>query len=129
MSRLLLELTSNTISVLVLLNHYLWFQHFSAAQERYYSRASSIYDEPDVPTFTEVASYFGLCVWLIPFALFVSLSAGDNVLPTMGTEQPSHDAGSKNKPQSIVKVGVDYVLAGMSEVGKLVGTSKPKDHF
>lgn len=39
-----------------------------------------------MPTFTEVASYFGLCVWLVPFALFVSLSAGDNVLPSMGSE-------------------------------------------
>ena len=37
-------------------------------------------------TFTEVASFFGLCVWLVPFALFVSLSAGENVLPSMGSE-------------------------------------------
>lgn len=25
-------------------------------------------------------------MWLVPFALFVSLSAGDNVLPSMGSE-------------------------------------------
>ena len=39
-----------------------------------------------MPTFAEIASYFGICVWLVPFALFVSLSAGENVLPSMGSE-------------------------------------------
>ena len=39
-----------------------------------------------MPTFTEIASFFGLNVWLVPFALFVSLSAGENVLPSMGSE-------------------------------------------
>ncbi|KAK9770266.1 hypothetical protein SCAR479_13077 [Seiridium cardinale] len=101
--------------VLVLVNHYLWFRHFSVAQQRSYSRISNIYDQPDVPSFTEIASYFGICVWLIPFALFVSLSASDNVLPTMGTEQPSSNSDGKNKRQSIVKVGVDYVLSGIGE--------------
>ena len=38
------------------------------------------------PSFTEVAAFFGVMVWLVPFALFVSLSAADNVLPTMGSE-------------------------------------------
>lgn len=28
-------------------------------------------------------AYFTLCLWLVPFALFVSLSANDNVLPTV----------------------------------------------
>ena len=27
-------------------------------------------------------AYFTLCVWLVPFTFFVSLSAGENVLPT-----------------------------------------------
>lgn len=39
-----------------------------------------------MPSFTEIASYFGLCIWLVPFCLFVSLSAGENVLPSMGSE-------------------------------------------
>ena len=39
-----------------------------------------------MPTFAEIASYFGICVWLVPFALFVSLSASENVLPSMGSE-------------------------------------------
>lgn len=117
------------MSVLVLINHYFWFRHFSAAQQRSYSRISSLYDQPDVPSFAEIASYFGICVWLIPFALFVSLSASDNVLPTMGTEQPSHTADGKNKRQSIVKVVVDYVLSGIGQVSRMAGWKKPEDSF
>ena len=71
--------------VLVLLDHYIWFRHFAQTQQRAYQNMSSYYDTPkDVPTFAQIASYFGICVWLVPFALFVSLSASDNVLPTMG---------------------------------------------
>ncbi|KKK18516.1 DUF396 doamin protein [Aspergillus rambellii] len=76
--------------VLVGLNHWLWFRHFSKPITT--PRPGSSWRQPyqlspgDMPTFTEVASYFGLCVWLVPFALFVSLSAGENVLPTMGSE-------------------------------------------
>lgn len=29
----------------------------------------------------EILSYFTLCVWLIPFAFFISLSSNDNFLP------------------------------------------------
>ena len=32
--------------------------------------------------FHDVLAYFTLCVWLVPFTFFVSLSAGENVLPT-----------------------------------------------
>ncbi|KAG9461769.1 hypothetical protein GDO78_015800 [Eleutherodactylus coqui] len=51
---------------LVVLNHYLAFQYFA---EEYYP-------------FSEVLAYFTFCLWLIPFAFFVSLSAGENVLPS-----------------------------------------------
>ncbi|OTB05906.1 hypothetical protein M426DRAFT_319292 [Hypoxylon sp. CI-4A] len=114
--------------VLVLVNHYFWFQYFSEAQHRSYSQMTSMYDQPDIPSFTEIASYFGLCVWLIPFALFVSLSASDNVLPTMGTEQPSRDDG-KNKRQGMVKVIVDNILYAIGEVTRLAGWKKPEDRF
>lgn len=55
-----------------------------------------------------IASYFGLCVWLVPFSLFVSLSAGDNVLPTMGTE-PTPGLDGKAKHQGMIKAVVDSV--------------------
>lgn len=61
---------------LVLLNHYLAFQFFA---HEYY-------------LFSEVLAYFTFCLWLIPFAFFVSLSAGENVLPS--TVQPGDDVVS-----------------------------------
>jgi hypothetical protein len=40
-------------------------------------------------TFTfQVISYFTLCLWLVPFALFVSLSANENILPTVAETKP-----------------------------------------
>ncbi|KAF3837187.1 hypothetical protein F7725_004651 [Dissostichus mawsoni] len=52
--------------VLVVVNHYMAFQFF--AQEYY--------------PFSEVLAYFTICLWVIPFGFFVSLSAGENVLPS-----------------------------------------------
>lgn len=52
--------------ILVVVNHYLAFQYFA---EEYYP-------------FSEVLAYFTFCLWIIPFAFFVSLSAGENVLPS-----------------------------------------------
>jgi hypothetical protein len=108
--------------VLVLFNHWVWFNHFSA-------NASfiplTIYDQPVVPSFTEIASYFGLCVWLVPFSLFVSLSASDNVLPTMGSEQPGGMPGAggdgKNKRQGMAKIIIDTVREWIGELGSLAG--------
>ncbi|KAK6493665.1 protein TEX261 [Huso huso] len=52
--------------VLVVVNHYMTFQFFA---EEYYP-------------FSEVLAYFTICLWVIPFSFFVSLSAGENVLPS-----------------------------------------------
>ncbi|XP_043242898.1 protein TEX261-like [Amphibalanus amphitrite] len=53
--------------VLLVVNHYLAFQHFTS---EYYP-------------FHEVIGYFVVCLWLVPLELLVSLSANENVLPTM----------------------------------------------
>ena len=58
--------------ILLFVNHYFAFSHF---QQHYYQ-------------FSEVMAYFTLCLWLVPFALFVSLSANDNVLPTSNERTP-----------------------------------------
>lgn len=39
-------------------------------------------------SFMDVATFFGVCVWLVPFFLFLSLSANDNVLPSQGDLTP-----------------------------------------
>ncbi|KAG0228479.1 erv26 super protein [Actinomortierella wolfii] len=51
--------------VLVLADHFMWFQYFA---RHYYA-------------FSSIASFFGICVWLVPFSYFISLSANDNTLP------------------------------------------------
>lgn len=45
-------------------------------------RAGSGASGPAPPGFAEVATFFGICVWLVPLFLFLSLSANDNALPT-----------------------------------------------
>jgi hypothetical protein len=115
---------------LVLLNHWVWFTHFSTSTLMSYP--ASRYDPSSLPTFTEIASYFGLCVWLVPFSLFVSLSASDNILPTMGSEEPGMPgsaAQGKNKRQGMVKVLVDTIRDGLGELGKLAGWSRPERGF
>ena len=87
-----------------------------------------MYDQPDSPSFTEIAAFFGLCVWLVPFALFVSLSASDNVLPTIGTERPSNDDG-KNKRQGMIKVVVDNILSAIGELSRLAGWKRQDGRF
>lgn len=83
---------------LVLLNHYLWFVHFSAPPRQRYKQNYYGVRDPSMPSFTEIASYFGLCVWLVPFALFVSLSAGEYVLPSMGSEYATGEGSSFISP-------------------------------
>lgn len=68
--------------ILVIINHFLWFNHFHhpyipPLQER----LKQGYKPPKIPDFTEICAFFGLLVWFVPFALFVSLSANDNILP------------------------------------------------
>lgn len=50
---------------------------------------------PGAPVFSlsccQVLAYFTFCLWIIPFAFFVSLSAGENVLPS--TMQPGGEKG------------------------------------
>jgi hypothetical protein len=114
---------ANFCVVLVLLNHWAWFQHFSSTLP---PPSRNFYDKPiPGPNFTEIASYFGICVWMVPFSLFVSLSAGDNVLPTMGSETPG--GTPRNKRQGMVKVLVDNIRESIGEVAKLTPWFKPRD--
>ncbi|KAK3597778.1 hypothetical protein CHS0354_006136 [Potamilus streckersoni] len=58
--------------VLLLLNHYFTFSYFSEVWH----------------PFSEVMAYFTLCLWIVPFTFFVSLSANENVLPTVTDRAP-----------------------------------------
>lgn len=91
---------------------------------------ASYYETPDdMPTFTEIASYFGICVWLVPFALFVSLSASDNVLPYENPAAAASGDGNKRKAQGMAKALVDGVRNGLGQVGNLAGWNKTDKAF
>ena len=125
--------------LLVLVNHWVWFQYFSkpepfgspAGRGRGGSWGSSTWDGyqsyVSQPSFTEIASYFGLCVWLVPFALFVSLSAGENVLPSMGSEYATGERSTPTTPRrkrrntGMAKAAVGGVREWMTETGAVVG--------
>ncbi|TEB30084.1 DUF396-domain-containing protein [Coprinellus micaceus] len=74
--------------ILVISDHFIWFYYFArltseARRLRTYRGAA-----PYAPGFTEIATFFGLCVWLSPLFLFLSLSANDNALPIMSAVEP-----------------------------------------
>lgn len=68
--------------VLVVANHYLWFRYFNHVEIPPQFRYDPHYIPAKRASFAQVASFFALCVWFVPFALFVSLSAGDYLLAT-----------------------------------------------
>ncbi|OQO08849.1 hypothetical protein B0A48_05739 [Cryoendolithus antarcticus] len=101
--------------VAVLANHYLWFRHFSPPSTppmRY-----NYYDQPATPSFTEIAAFFGLQVWLVPFSLFVSLSAGENVLPSMGSEYATGAGSSFTSAGAVPEVRTGRKRAGTQNAG------------
>ena len=80
----------------MIVSHFVSFQHFShrstghgygsysGGRTRYSGgtafKGGYTHDE----SFMDVATYFALLVWLVPFYLFLSLSANDNALPLAG---------------------------------------------
>ncbi|KAI9841474.1 MAG: erv26 super protein [Sclerophora amabilis] len=100
------------------------------------------YTDLHLPTFTQIASYFGICIWLVPFALFISLSAGDYVLPSMGSEYATGGGaaavgagggegslggggmgrvGQTPKKKGLAKAAVDGVRDWVGESGEVMG--------
>lgn len=53
--------------------------------------------------FFQVMAYFTLCQWLVPFSFFVSLSANENVLPTMAERRPLLAGEKRNHLKTKVK--------------------------
>lgn len=76
-----IQLTSPSFifsAIMIMADHYLAFSYFSSVWH----------------PFSEVLAFFTVCLWLVPFALFVSLSANENVLPTsIPSEVPKDSDG------------------------------------
>jgi Transmembrane adaptor Erv26 len=65
----------------------MWFFYFAHVTHEARQVARKTYRGGPVvktPTFGDMATFFGICVWLTPLFLFLSLSANDNTLPTSG---------------------------------------------
>ncbi|GAO47121.1 transmembrane adaptor Erv26 [Saitoella complicata NRRL Y-17804] len=111
--------------VLVFLDHFLWFRHFSTSQSipnlSPGSRFSSSNPLPSAPSFAEIASFFGLCVWLVPVTLFVSLSAGEMVLPTIGADGVRGTEMRNEKRTGLVKTLYRKVGEGLAQVMETFG--------
>jgi len=132
--------------LLVIANHFLWFKHFSnpplPSDHPYYahgagydySSSNDPYFQGRYPTFTEISAFFGICVWLVPFALFVSLSAADNVLPTSseiggGTAQSPGLGGAKAATKKSGGGMAKMVFGGVKDYitssGEALGVVRP----
>ncbi|KAJ3993535.1 DUF396-domain-containing protein [Lentinula boryana] len=86
--------------VLVIADHFLWFFYFAhltqdARHQRYHQGRGAII----APSFTEIVTFFGACVWLTPLFIFLSLSANDNAIPLRSgdTSEPSSPSIKKTK--------------------------------
>ncbi|TCD69867.1 erv26 super protein [Steccherinum ochraceum] len=79
------SLTFIASCILVVIDHFVWFFHFAHLTQQARQKARSMYHTPGsikVAGFADIATFFGICVWLAPLFLFLSLSANDNALPT-----------------------------------------------
>ncbi|OBZ76242.1 Protein SVP26 [Grifola frondosa] len=79
--------------VLVIVDHFLWFFYFAGvtqdARHRAHRTSRGAPISQNSPGFADIATFFGVCVWLVPLFLFLSLSANDNALPVnSGTSNP-----------------------------------------
>ena len=74
------------------MNHYMAFGYFSA---KYYPFVEVICFSPSKFTYvqllnilnnitnsSQILSYFTICLWIVPFSFFISLSSNEYVLPT-----------------------------------------------
>ncbi|KLO19877.1 DUF396-domain-containing protein [Schizopora paradoxa] len=84
----LISLTSPSFiasCVLSIANHFLWFFYFSRRSQNARHKSHRRYGAPleasHTPGFADIATFFAVCVWLVPMFLFLSLSANDHTLP------------------------------------------------
>ncbi|CDO57049.1 hypothetical protein DV451_000447 [Geotrichum candidum] len=121
----------------VVLNHYLWFKYFTDNSIPPYAiyNTNPYYQGKVHPPFAQVSSFLGLCVWLVPFALFISLSASDNVLPTslhqagphhshggaLSEEDESATAKARRKSTGLAKALISFGYVYIVKIARVFG--------
>ncbi|KAJ3328404.1 erv26 super protein [Blyttiomyces sp. JEL0837] len=86
--------------VLVIFDHFLWFFFFTHNYHR----------------FSEIATFFGIIVWLIPFMYFISLSANEYTLPAIDPSASQRERGGRQKKTNLVKGLINFVLQKKDEL-------------
>lgn len=112
--------------ILVVLNHYFWFQYFSNPRiPSIEERLRDDYKPPHIPSFAEIASFFGLLVWLVPIALFISLNVNENSLPINYSDlsrlNGTEDEERKNKGIGLLKLAREIVVRNFQKVARIFG--------
>jgi len=92
--------------VLVLADHFLWFQYFTSLYVR----------------FMDIAAFFGICIWLIPFAYFISLSANDNALPSFDPNTHNMNTIPTRNKAGLLKNLLNFILQKKDDLIPLVST-------
>lgn len=102
--------------ILAILNHYFWFRYFSDPYiPPLEDRLDPEFKMPHYPTFAEIASFFGICVWFVPFALFISLSSTDTSLPLTAS-----DLGSSGKTDKKVTKSVNLIRFLLTQLAQAI---------
>ena len=113
-------------TVAVLVEHLVWFSYFGSVWH----------------PFAEVIGFFTLCVWMVPFVFFISLSANEEVLPlpastgTSAAGAPNYSdfkdqdgkgsAGPKaSRVTSVVKAMIDAATSYLPARGSRSGGMLP----
>ncbi|KAI8813873.1 transmembrane adaptor Erv26 [Cladochytrium replicatum] len=87
--------------VLTVTDHFMWFFFFA----RHYH------------PFSEIATFFGICVWLVPFTFFISLSANEYTLPAFDpTAARRSEDSSPRKRGNLIKSISAYILQKKDEM-------------
>ncbi|CAH6719243.1 protein Svp26p [[Candida] jaroonii] len=109
---------------LVVANHFFWFNHFhNPTIPPLEVRLKPGYNPPKIPSFTEICAFFGLLVWFVPFALFVSLSASDNIIP-----HHIEATDGKKKNNGLAKVVVATVRERIYAISRKLGYELDPHH-
>ncbi|RGB31790.1 hypothetical protein C1646_642422 [Rhizophagus diaphanus] len=71
----------------------------------------------------DVAAFFGICVWLIPFSYFISLSANDNALPSFDPNIYNADLIPSRNKSGLLKSLLNFILQKKDDMIPLTSTS------
>ncbi|KAF5388077.1 hypothetical protein D9615_000583 [Tricholomella constricta] len=105
--------------IFVISDHFLWFFYFARITQEARQLRTYRSPPPDVPGFTEIASFFGICVWLAPLFLFLSLSANDNALPMSAADPGSPTTGSSSMQYAQTRVSLFRSLFSLDSLPQL----------